>query len=154
MLNIKLHIWMGNVQYAISHQQNTFLHSRPRQDSKGNESLEPDGGCWMCIPPQNRVKELEQEKFTQLGQWESSFALRGQSVGCLVDQNTSFPSRCERRFVKDDPNVKFSTTSTSLEGSFDPYVFFNKNSFLSGRSPIGPPYKYYFYNVNYLKTWT
>jgi hypothetical protein len=41
--------------------------------------------------------------------------------------------------VKDDPVVKFATVAASLERSFDPYVVFNNNSFLSDPCPIGPP---------------
>ncbi len=32
----------------------------PLQDNKGNESLEPYGGCWMCALPQNQIQKPEQ----------------------------------------------------------------------------------------------
>ncbi len=83
---------------------------------------------------------------------ESSSTLGGQLVGHLVDPNTSYPSTCERQFVKDDPNVKFATMVASLARSFDPCALFNNNSFLSNPLSVGLACKYCLYNIDCLKT--
>jgi hypothetical protein len=63
-----------------------------------------------CVhPSQHQVQQSEHipmdEKNSRSRRWEFSSTLGGQSAGPLVDPNTSSPSMCKRRFVKDDPNV-------------------------------------------------
>jgi hypothetical protein len=59
-----------------------------------------------------------------------------------VNSSTKSSSKAEidprgRRFVKDDPNVKFATTITSLVRSLDPYALFNNNSFYQVHAQLG-----------------
>jgi hypothetical protein len=149
-------------QRSIRHWPSTQIfsfNSGPLWFSKGNESLEPDGGCWTCTSStiSGSGPEMDshgQEKFTQSGQWEFSSKPRGQLAGHLEDPNTFSPSRCGRWFVKDDPDVKFATMAVYLARSVDHCAFLNNNSFLLGPWPTGPHYKYCLYNVDCLKTWT
>ncbi len=159
VLNIELQIWMGNVQYAIGHQYKCAFNFRPPRNSKNIESLELDGDCWMCTSSTKSGLEAEmdtrgREKFIWLGWWESLSAHGRQSASCLTNPNTSFPLRCRRWFVKDDPYVKFTTTAASLARSLNPYALLNNNSFLSSPCLFGPPWEYFLYNIDCLKART
>jgi hypothetical protein len=111
MHNIELKNWVGNVQYTTS-RQHKYFPSIPShlKIPKATTYLELKGGCCMCtlsiiLGSIVKIVTCGWEKFTWSGWWESLLALGGQSIGRLEAPQTSSPSRCSRRFVKDDPNV-------------------------------------------------
>jgi hypothetical protein len=74
--NIELQNWVGNIQYATSHQHIISFTSSPFREHKFLETN--DDYCMhislTILGSIARTITCGQEKFTQLGQWESLFA--------------------------------------------------------------------------------
>jgi hypothetical protein len=86
------------------------LNSKPLWDSKGSNLLELEGDCCMCTSSTILglvVGTITRgwDKFTRLRQWESLSALGGEYASRLENPKTSFPSRCNRQFVKDNMDM-------------------------------------------------
>jgi hypothetical protein len=108
----------------------------------------------LVVMPMEVVSIQGQKKLTWSCLCESPFDLGGRFVPCLQDLKNFSPSMCDILDAQKQPSAYFATIAIDNKRFLDSLTLHKQRPFLFEPFPNGPPFKYAWYSVLYLKVRT